>query len=109
MKAVGERSGSKIGSRGSSIQDDPRAEEGFAVLVGQQQHRLGGVPDLALHQAGLIVGDQGDDVPARDVAVVHDGEAGGIEVEPDAGERPQGMVVRIVRPNSMPGKRRSSA
>ncbi len=86
LKAVGDVSGSKIGAIGYLIQRDGRADEGFAVLVGEQQHRLGDVPDLALDQAGLVVGDQGDDVSAGDVAVVHQGEAGGIEVEPDAAE-----------------------
>ena len=90
LKAVGERSGSKIGSPGSSSSVDRRAEQRFAVLVGQQQHRLGDVADLALDEAGLVVRDQRDDVPARDVAVVHHGEAGGVEVEPNAGEAAAG-------------------
>ena len=109
LKALGERSGSRTGSAGRySSRTGGRAER-LAVLVGQEQHRLLGVPDLALDEEGLVVLDQGDDVAAGDVAVVDDGEAGGVEVEAD-GQPPRraGMVVRIVRPWSIPGKRRSS-
>src|SRR5206468_5206854 len=38
----------------------------------------------------LIVVDQGDDVPPRDVVVVHDREAGRVEVQPDLSDRPTG-------------------
>ena len=49
----------------------------------EQQDRLRDVADRALREARLIVLDQRDDVAARNVAVVDDGEAGGVEVEAD--------------------------
>ena len=49
----------------------------------EQQNRLGDVIDLVLGQTRLVVVDQRDDVAAGDVAIVDDGEAGGVEVEPD--------------------------
>ena len=44
------------------------AEQRFAVRVGQQQDRFGGVADLTLDQARLVVVDERDDVAAGDVA-----------------------------------------
>ncbi len=41
----------------------------------EQQNRFRGVAHLALGQARLVVFDQRDDVPARDVVEVHDREA----------------------------------
>ena len=58
--------------------------------MGEEQHRLGRVAHLALDEAGLVVGDVEDAVAAGDVAPVHDGEAGGVEVEPDAGDEAAG-------------------
>ena len=68
------------------VDDDRARRAALTVLVRQQQDRLGDVADLPLDQARLIVRDEGDDVPAGNVAVVDDGEARGVEVETDAGE-----------------------
>ena len=47
LKTRGERSGSKTGSPGSISTVAGTAQSALAVLVGQQQHRLLGVADLA--------------------------------------------------------------
>ena len=90
LKAVGDCSGSKTGSAGSSSSVTRAPSSASRALVGQQQHRLGGVADLALDQAGLVVGDERDDVAARDVAMVHDGEARRAESSAHAGQAAAG-------------------
>ncbi len=108
-----ERGGRPLGIEdrltGLFVELDGCAEQSLAVFVREQQHRLRGVANVALDQTRLVVGDQRDDVLTGDVAVVHHGEAGGIEVEMDAVQVPHGTDVRIVRPWSIPGNRRSSA
>ncbi len=47
---------------------DVGREQRLAILVREQQDRLGDMPDRALGQTRLIVVDQRDDVAARDVA-----------------------------------------
>jgi hypothetical protein len=44
--------------------------------VGEQQDGLGHMPNVALDEEGLILLDEVDDVSARHVAMVDDGEAG---------------------------------
>ena len=65
--------------------DDVSREELLAILVRQQHDRLGEMPNLRLDEEGLIVFDERDDVVATggNVAVVHDGEARGVEVAAD--------------------------
>ena len=55
------------------------------MVVCDQQDGLGHMTDRAFGQTRLIVLDQRDDVAAGDVAVVDDGEAVSVEIQPDAG------------------------
>ena len=71
------------GRRGPVVDRHLGGEQRLAVLVRQQQDRLRHVADRPLGQARLIVLDQRDDVAAGNVAVVDDGEAGGVEIEAD--------------------------
>ena len=86
-----------------------RRQQAFAIGVREQQNRLGEVIDLVLGQARLIVVDERDDVASGDVAVVDDGEAGGVEVEADARRagRAESSTGRSA-PWSMPGNDKSS-
>ena len=67
------------------LDHDVRGEERLAILVREENDRLGEMPNLRLDEEGLIVLDERDDVAATggNVAVVHDREAGGVEVEAD--------------------------
>ena len=90
--------------RGLPVVDlDVGGQQALAIVVSQQQDRLGDMADRARRQTGLIVVDQRDDVPARDVAVIDDGEAAGVEIEADRGNlagrnrRPDGARVQQIR------------
>ena len=50
----------------------------------EQQDRLRDMTDRPLGQTRLVIVDERDDVSARDVAVIDDGESGAIEIEFDA-------------------------
>jgi hypothetical protein len=65
------------------VEADRGGPQHLAVLVGEQEDRLLGVPDLALHEVRLVVLDERDDVASRDVRVVDDREARAVEVEVD--------------------------
>ncbi len=72
---------------GLFVELDGCSEQSLAVFVRKQEHRLRSVANVALDQTRLVVGDERDHVLTRDVSVVHDGEAGGIEVEMNAVQR----------------------
>ena len=72
---------------GLFVELDGCSDQSLAVFVRKQEHRLRSVANVALDQTRLVVGDERDHVLTRDVSVVHDGEAGGIEVEMDAVQR----------------------
>ena len=65
-------------------------EQRLRALVGQQQHGLCDVAKLALDEAGLVVLDECDDVAARNVTMVHDGESRRAEVEAHPGQATAG-------------------
>jgi hypothetical protein len=77
---------------------DLRGQQLLAILVREQQDRLGDVSDLALDQARLVVVDQRDDVPAGDVAPVADDEPGRIEIQSNRPNAP----TRDRRPDRSP-------
>ena len=90
-------------------------EQGVAILVREQQDRLGEVPDVALGEARLVVVDQRDDVASRNVAEVDDGETGRVEVAADGGDvagrngradRPRVQQVRETRDRRCTSRRR---
>ena len=62
---------------------DVRGVEALPILVREQQNRLRHVPHLALDEKWLVLLDQIYGVASDDVAVVDDGETGGVEVEAD--------------------------
>src|SRR4029453_352300 len=55
-----------------------------AVLVCEQEGGPGGMPNHVSCQARLVIVDERDDVSARNVAVIDDGESAAIEIEFDA-------------------------
>ena len=56
-------------------------QQSLAILMDQNQHRLGRMSHEALGQTRLVLVNQRDDVSARHVPGVDDGETGAIEVE----------------------------
>ena len=86
LNAIGDVTGSYTGSAGRYVDLHVGGHQRLAILVRQQHDRLGDVTDDALRQARLIVVDQRDDVPARNVAMVDDRESGGVEVQADVDE-----------------------
>ncbi len=87
LKTVGRGLRIEIRRGGAIVDLDVGRQQTLAILVREQQDRLGDVPDRPLGQTRLIVFDQRDDIPAGNVAMIDDGEAGGVEVAPDAGNR----------------------
>ena len=91
------------------VDDDARGIEHIEVLVREQQHRLGHVPNVALDEERLILLDEIDDVPSGNVAMVDDGETRPVEVQLDVPH----ATTRNRRPNGAPvqhaGNVRSSA
>ena len=75
------RRGGVVVRRGRAVLDlNVGGEQTIAILVSEQQNGLRDVTDLARGKARLVVVDQRDDVPAGDVAVIDDREAGRVEV-----------------------------
>ena len=88
LKTFGERSGSSSGSDGSYCDVHLGGDQPLAVLVREQEDRLGVVPHDVLGEARLVVGDERDDVAAGDVAVVDDGEPGRVGQQADRPDAP---------------------
>src|ERR1035437_9297473 len=67
------------------LDHDVRGEERFAILVREENDWLREMPNLRLDEERLIVLEQRDDVTTTggNVAVVHDREAGRVEIEAD--------------------------
>ena len=72
------------------LDDHARRMKRLLVRVRQQEDRFADVPDLAFDEEGLVMLDEVHDLRARHVAVVHDREAGGIEVEQDRADAAAG-------------------
>ena len=91
--ALVDRNRLEDGGRGQRIEDrrillvlnlDASLQQPLAILMRQQQDWLRRMAHFTLGQARLVVGNQRHEVAARDVVVVHDGEARRVELVPDA-------------------------